>query len=240
MPADPLHPLPPADATGALPGARPLGVGGALWMLVSDPSDRGAGYRALAVLAASTLALTTPDQDPTSGTGAPGAAARALSIRQHCPVCGGDDHGRPEAVDADGAFAAHVSLSRAGAHLALAASARTPIGIDVESIAAVRAAPLDAAFDPPELAAFARTEAEAPADAARRRAEAWAAKEAVLKAAGTGLRIDPQSLGLDWPAGHAHPVLARSSDPRIRPAAVTLLPLPGLPADLVGFAALLA
>lgn len=70
----------------------------------------------------------------------------------------------------------HVSLSRSGPHLITVISAE-PVGVDVESVAAVAAR-----WDPAlVLAAGERSDTD------EERARTWARKEAVLKRRGSGL-----------------------------------------------------
>ncbi|HET6151615.1 MAG TPA: 4'-phosphopantetheinyl transferase superfamily protein [Marmoricola sp.] len=90
-----------------------------------------------------------------------------------CGQCGSDEHGRPWAR-ADGRDVP-VSVSRAGEHLlTVIAPDAAAVGVDVELID--REFPLDVLLAPGESAATAD-------DAAR----LWVAKEAILKAQGTGL-----------------------------------------------------
>lgn len=120
-----------------------------------------------------------------------------------CPACGSDAHGRPWARPADGT-SRHVSLSRCGEHV-LTAIAPHPVGVDVESVAAVAAS-----WDP-ALVLHPGEGAVTPAE----RAAAWCGKEAVLKALGTGLRTpmsrvrlaDWDVVDLDAPAGLAAAVV---------------------------------
>lgn len=168
-----------------------------------------------------------------------GTGSEAVVIERRCPRCGGG-HGRPiVAVAADGAARPHVSLSRAGVTVAVAVTFAGPVGIDIESIRAVSRAPLDpVAFGPVERAAL--LSATGPgADQAR--AWLWTSKEAVLKAAGLGLRIDPSELTVSVPGRDdgAQPTLdawpgAPFSVERMR--LVRLAPGPGL----VGTVAVLA
>ena len=134
---------------------------------------------------------------------------RDVTVLRRCTTCGGDDHGRPVV-----AGPAHplvwVSLSRAGGLVAVVATTLGPVGIDVETLEAVASAGFDdVAFGARELEAV-----RSAADPTLRRAQLWTAKEAVLKARGTGLRVDPREVdaitpprgirveGVDAPAGY--------------------------------------
>ncbi|MFJ4219154.1 4'-phosphopantetheinyl transferase family protein [Curtobacterium luteum] len=123
-----------------------------------------------------------------SATGVDVAAVRAGRV---CPHCGDSAHGRPWAT-ADGRPVG-VSLARTTGTTALAVGP-LDVGVDVERVSKVAAAPLDAftaaetaraAGDPRVLAAF------------------WAAKEAVLKRDGRGLRVDPSAVDVDVDRGVA-------------------------------------
>ena len=97
-----------------------------------------------------------------------------------CDQCGSSAHGKP-ILQHPGL---HTSRSYAGSAVAVAVSSAGPVGVDVEQVAAV-------CF--PGFAAVALGPAErADSDAAR--ARAWTRKEAVLKAQGTGLGIDPRTV----------------------------------------------
>jgi 4'-phosphopantetheinyl transferase len=130
--------------------------------------DRAADRAALVALAARVL----------------GVDAATLRLDRRCPNCGGLDHGRP--TIAGGAVA--VSLARTDGVRALAVSTVGPVGVDVERVSRVRRAPLDA------FTVVERAEIDLAPDPDRRRTELWAAKEAILKAEGTGLRVDPRTV----------------------------------------------
>jgi 4'-phosphopantetheinyl transferase len=82
--------------------------------------------------------------------------------------------------------------------LAAAVSDEGPVGLDVESVRAVAAAPVAAVLLHPREAARGGT-------GPRALAMTWVRKEALLKATGHGLRIPPSSLELT--AAHAVPAL---------------------------------
>ena len=121
-----------------------------------------------------------------------GVAAASVALTQICPTCGRHGHG-PLRVRLDGApTSVYVSLARSGDRLALAVTAAGPVGIDLESVALVGRAPLAAALlSPAEADALARL---GPSGSEATLVALWTAKEAVLKAAGVGLRVDPREL----------------------------------------------
>lgn len=119
-----------------------------------------------------------------------GVDAASVALTQVCPRCGQSGHG-PLRVELDGA-AVHVSLARSDDRLALAVTAAGPVGIDLESVAALARAPLDDVL-------LSAAEADAvtrlgPPGSVAAVAVLWTAKEAVLKSAGVGLRVDPREL----------------------------------------------
>lgn len=116
-----------------------------------------------------------------------GCSPQAVELHVMCPECGGT-HG-PVVLGAGGPY---VSITRAGALIAVAVTDDGPVGVDIESHAAVSAAPLaGVALPRPELTAHShrRHDARTPA-----LARAWVSAEATLKAVGTGLRTDPAHL----------------------------------------------
>lgn len=110
-----------------------------------------------------------------------------IAIGRHCPACGSDEHGRPWVRLPDG-HTPYVSLARCAEHLVTVVADR-PVGIDVESIAAV-----DARWDP-ALVLHPEEHADTPAE----RSAMWCRKEAILKALGTGLRTPMSEIRCaDW------------------------------------------
>ena len=126
-----------------------------------------------------------------------GVDAASVSLSQECPTCGASGHG-PLRVGlggrADDSSTVHVSLARAGGRLALAVTAAGPVGIDLESVADVARAPVAAVLLSPAEADAVHSLSAPAANTAL--AELWTAKEAVLKAAGVGLRVDPRDLSI--------------------------------------------
>lgn len=162
----------------------------------------------------------------------------AITLSQLCPACGLAGHG-PLAVELGGGAAAdarlggaHVSLSRADGVLALAVTAAGPVGIDLESVAALARWPVEPVLcSPAESAALAELP---PGAAGSARAVLWTSKEAVLKAAGVGFRVDPRDLTVDPDRPH----LAAWPGAPIPLQRVQLLTVPA-PAGLVATVAVL-
>lgn len=117
----------------------------------------------------------------------PVTAVRAGRV---CPHCASVEHGRPWAT-ADGrqvpVSTAHVPGTTAVAAVRCPVAADVRIGVDIEAVARVAAAPLDV-FGPRERRRLADD---------RDRTAAWAVKEAVLKRDGRGLRVDPVAVEVD-------------------------------------------
>ena len=110
---------------------------------------------------------------PSAGRDADRALLAAFgTVTRLCPDCGGD-HGMPVVAE-QGRW---VSLSRAGGLVAVAFSTAGPVGVDLESRDAVARHPAQGLRHPD--------------------ATEWTAKEAVLKADGRGLRVDPGELVVD-------------------------------------------
>jgi 4'-phosphopantetheinyl transferase len=172
-------------ATGSPGSARPGGSAPAIDLsrtvavAVGDRAETRAGDHAL--LAGLVARLT-------------GVAAASVGLTQRCAHCGAGDHGPLRVRISDSpAVVPRVSLARAGGRLALAVTAAGPVGVDLESLADLARAPLDAvALSPAEAAALAPLRPAAAAEVAL--ANIWTTKEAVLKAAGLGLRVDPREL----------------------------------------------
>ena len=141
-----------------------------------------------------------------------GVAVARLQLTHRCPRCGSIRHGVPRVL-ADGATVP-VSVSRAPGAVAAAATDGTAIGIDIE--------PADAAGFRGFAEVAVHPDEQIPADPAEA-TRMWVRKEAVLKALGSGLRIDPRSIRLA-PDDRPPAVLAWSD--RRPPTVVELIDLP--------------
>lgn len=126
-----------------------------------------------------------------------GCSAAAVGLQVRCVRCGGA-HGQVRVVGLPGGQGApHVGLTRAGPLVAVALTVAGPVGVDVESVSAVSAAPVAGVLlSPGELAGHRALPADAVEAALAR---TWVRKEAVLKALGTGLTVDPSGWSLGSP-----------------------------------------
>lgn len=112
-----------------------------------------------------------------------------MTFETTCAHCGAD-HGKPR-LDPPGP---DFSLARRADLVVVAVAGRATVGVDVEEVAHVPApAELAPAFAPDERAALERI---APDRRQRATAVAWTRKEAVLKATGHGLAIDPAGVAV--------------------------------------------
>jgi 4'-phosphopantetheinyl transferase len=120
-----------------------------------------------------------------------GVATQRIGLRFQCVTCGGQ-HGKPYVPGGP-----HFSLAHAGDVILIAVTKAGPVGIDVEQVGATSFA----GFDAVALSSAERTRvAETPAAVrARARTNWWVRKEAVLKATGHGLTIDPAHLEVSGP-----------------------------------------
>ncbi|MGA5165670.1 MULTISPECIES: 4'-phosphopantetheinyl transferase family protein [Streptomyces] len=124
-----------------------------------------------------------------------GVGPPAVRLTQECRHCDRPEpHGKPGVADAD----LELSWSHSGGRVAVALSLAGPVGVDIEEVAAEgRAAELAATV----LSAVERAELER-LPAAERAAgfiRYWARKEAVLKATGDGLMVEPALLTVSAP-----------------------------------------
>lgn len=116
-----------------------------------------------------------------------GDAADDIELHQRCERCGGA-HGRPT-ITVAGRTGPHVSMAHAGG-IVVVAVAPQPVGVDLEPT---------------------RDDVDSDHDLV-----AWVRTEAVLKATGQGLDVDPRLLGISGPDGP--PRLESWSGPGRRPA----------------------
>ncbi|WP_454051670.1 4'-phosphopantetheinyl transferase superfamily protein [Cellulomonas sp. Marseille-Q8402] len=121
-----------------------------------------------------------------------GVDPSAVRVRRRCPRCGSAAHGAPWAQRADGGAVPHLSLTRT-ADLVVVALAAGPVGVDVER-----------AVGRPDVAGVVLAADERPAAGPHGVLLSWARKEAVLKAAGTGLGVDPRTLEVSDAQGRPH------------------------------------
>ena len=141
-----------------------------------------------------------------------------LAFVRRCATCGSEQHGKPSPIDAPGWF---FSLSYTSNLAVVAVAEGVDVGVDVEELD-------DAGFEgfapatlaPEEVPAFDELTGH---DLLVARARVWARKEAILKATGHGLVVDPSEVLVSGPT--APPVLVdwRAEEPR--PAFATLADL---------------
>jgi 4'-phosphopantetheinyl transferase len=150
--------------------------------------------------------------------------ASHLVVVHECPRCGSSEHGRPRLMPTAALRRpASVSVSRAGGLSMVAVTDAGPVGVDVE----VEGAADFPGFDTVALHPSERASSEPD------RTRAWVRKEALLKAYGLGLGVDPSDVALDdeglaaWDSGHRSPgtVWLRDLDVPGHVASVVVLPV---------------
>jgi 4'-phosphopantetheinyl transferase len=119
--------------------------------------------------------------------------ARAVGFDYECATCG-EPHGKPSVARPSGAIGWQVSLAHAGSRVVVGASTAGSVGVDVERVDGLRFAEFpDVAVSEDQAAAVADLAA---GDRDRAAATAWVRKEALLKATGEGLAVDPRTVDL--------------------------------------------
>jgi 4'-phosphopantetheinyl transferase len=122
----------------------------------------------------------------TASTGVPAAAVR---LSYDCDECG-KPHGRPRVAYPKTTLPWHVSITHCAERVVVAATQAGPVGVDVELVSATDFAGFEETVLTPQER---REQAALPAkDRARGRAVSWTRKEAILKATGHGLTVDPR------------------------------------------------
>ncbi|WP_051851922.1 4'-phosphopantetheinyl transferase family protein [Streptomyces sp. NRRL F-5650] len=119
-----------------------------------------------------------------------GADPRALRFERVCQRCGGP-HGKPRLLWPG----LEVSLSHSGERVAVAVSTAGPVGVDIQYLVTDGRA-RDSVLAEPERRTLLALPEERRAAAFTRY---WARKEAVLKATGDGLTVDPADLTVSGP-----------------------------------------
>jgi 4'-phosphopantetheinyl transferase len=120
-----------------------------------------------------------------------GILASVLGVSPQAPVFVLGPHGRPHLEGGDHPYSFNLSHSD---HVAAFAVSEAVVGVDVERIKGLPEGVADMVFSKPEITALeAEPEDHRPAAFYR----SWAAKEAVLKALGTGLSVSGRSFTID-------------------------------------------
>lgn len=127
-----------------------------------------------------------------------------VEVERACPSCGSGSHGRPVAVDEP---YLGLSLAHAGGLVLVAVVRGARVGVDLELVST----------DVDRLADVALGPRDAPAATSAALLRTWTRKEAVLKAVGVGLAVDPSRLAVS--AAHEPPEVvwwsvADVADPR--------------------------
>ncbi len=141
-----------------------------------------------------------------------------LTFARHCTTCRSDLHGKPSLVGIPGW---QFSLSYTSSLAVVAAAKGVDVGVDTEDLT-------DADFEGFAQATLARDEVEAFDSLSGRdllvaRARIWARKEAILKATGHGLVVDPSEVLVSGPLDPPTLTAWRADEPA--PPAVSLADL---------------
>jgi 4'-phosphopantetheinyl transferase len=123
-----------------------------------------------------------------------GGTPQAVVFERTCATCGSHRHGKPTVA---GHPELSVSLSYAGGLAVVALSRGGEVGVDVEVVDDSDFEGFNAVtLDPSEVPALDRL---GPDRLGVARARVWARKEAVLKASGHGLAVDPREVVVSGP-----------------------------------------
>lgn len=141
-----------------------------------------------------------------------------LAFARRCTTCGSDLHGKPSLVDLPGW---HFSLSYTSSLAVVAVAEGVEVGVDTEDLT-------DADFEGFAEATLATDEVGefdglSGTGLLVARARVWARKEAVLKATGHGLVVDPSEVLVSGPLDPPALIAWRADEPA--PPAVSLVDL---------------
>jgi 4'-phosphopantetheinyl transferase len=128
--------------------------------------------------------------------------AAGIAVMRYCTVCGSDVHGKPHV---DG-ISLSLSRSRGSVMAAAGTAPHIAVGADIEQIQATAFLGFDEYVLAPDEQFEALFSERSPATGL------WAAKEAVLKAAGLGLTVDPSRVRLRVPAPASPTPFAATAD----------------------------
>jgi 4'-phosphopantetheinyl transferase len=142
-----------------------------------------------------------------------------VAVTATCRRCD-REHGRPVVQPPPGRQALHVSVAHAGDRVVVAVTDIGPVGVDVEEDSGAGFAGFaDVALASSEHRWLARLPVDRQLAGSAR---IWVRKEAVLKATGDGLSVDPRELTvsaptdkarlLAWPDGHIEPSMVHLTD----------------------------
>lgn len=118
-----------------------------------------------------------------------GRPVERVALTHACPGCGSDAHGRPVLVCDHRVLPVQVSLSRSRGLSVVALTVGVAVGIDVEEVAGTGFDGFD------DVCLHPQERASTPVQ----RAVVWTRKESLLKACGSGLRVDPRLVRLSGP-----------------------------------------
>ncbi len=159
-----------------------------IWL--SSPDDIAANLPAVWLVATPERPATLPERSALRRGVAARVLARQLGLPREAIAIGHDGRGRPLVAQPRGS-GLHLSLATRAGVVAVALAHR-PVGVDVEAVDATAAPPMGVLH--PEEAAWLL--AQQPASHALAFARLWSAKEAYVKALGTGFVRTPESFAI--------------------------------------------